>query len=83
MDIGASYNVLKGKGTLSARASDIFDTMRFSFDGDLPYVQDGSFNWESRTLYLGFNYRFGGGKNAALQRKQRDKNETQGGGGMM
>lgn len=82
-DIGASYNVLKGKGTLSARASDIFDTMRFSFDGDLPYVQDGSFNWESRTLYLGFNYRFGGGKNAALQRKQRDKNETQGGGGMM
>jgi hypothetical protein len=34
-------------------------------------------------LYLGFNYRFGGGKNAALQRKQRDKNETQGGGGMM
>lgn len=83
MDIGASYNVLKGKGTLSARASDIFDTMRFSFDGDLPYAQDGSFNWESRTLYLGFNYRFGGGKNAALQRKQRDKNETQGGGGMM
>lgn len=83
MDIGASYNVLKGKGTLSARASDIFNTMRFSFDGDLPYVQDGSFNWESRTLYLGFNYRFGGGKNAALQRKQRDKNETQGGGGMM
>ena len=83
MDIGSSYNVLKGKGTLSVRASDIFDTMRFSFDGDLPYVQDGSFNWESRTLYLGFNYRFGGGKNAALQRKQRDKNETQGGGGMM
>jgi outer membrane receptor protein involved in Fe transport len=83
MDLGASYNILKGQGTLSARAGDVFNTMRFSFNGDLPYTQEGSFNWESRTLYLGFNYRFGGGKNAALQRKQRDKNETQGSGGMM
>ena len=82
MDLGTSYNILKGQGTLSARAGDVFNTMNFSFDGDLPYAQQGSFNWESRTLYLGFSYRFGGGKNAALQRKQRDKNETQGGGMM-
>jgi len=81
-DLGASYNILKGKGTISARASDIFNTMNFSFDGDLPYKQDGAFYWESQSVYLGFNYRFGGGKNAALQRKQRDKNETQGGGMM-
>jgi outer membrane receptor protein involved in Fe transport len=81
-DIGASYNILNGQGTLSARASDIFKTMNFSFDGDLPYEQVGEFNWESRSVYLGFNYRFGGGKNVALQRKQRDKNETQGGGMM-
>ena len=82
MDLGTSYNILKGQGTLSARVGDVFNTMKFSFDGDLPYAQQGSFNWESRTVYLGFNYRFGGGKNAALQRKQRDKNETQGGGMM-
>ena len=82
-DLGASYNILKGQGTISARASDIFNTMNFSFDGTLPYNQEGAFYWESRSVYLGFNYRFGGGKNAALQRKQRDKNETQGGGGMM
>jgi len=82
-DIGSSYNILKGKGTVSARVSDIFNTMHFSFNGDLPYTQDGSFHWESRTVYVGFSYRFGGGKNAALQRKQRDKNETQGSGGMM
>ncbi|WP_235922001.1 TonB-dependent receptor domain-containing protein [Flavobacterium phycosphaerae] len=81
-DLGASYNILKGKGTISARASDIFNTMNFSFDGDLPYKQEGAFYWESQSIYLGFNYRFGGGKNAALQRKQRDKNETQGGGMM-
>lgn len=82
-DIGASYNILKGKGTVSARVSDIFNTMNFSFDGTLPYNQEGAFYWESRSVYLGFNFRFGGGKNAAIQRKQRDKNETQGGGGMM
>lgn len=81
-DLGASYNVLKGKGTISARVSDIFNTMNFSFDGTLPYKQDGSFYWESQSVYLGFNFRFGGGKNAALQRKQRDDNETQGGGMM-
>ena len=82
-DIGASYNILKGSGTISARASDIFNTMNFSFDGTLPYKQEGAFYWESRSIYLGFNYRFGGGKNNAIQRKQRDNNQTQGSGGMM
>lgn len=79
-DIGATYNVLKGKGTVTLRLNDMFKTMRFAFDGNIPYHQNGAFYWESRTLYVGFNYMFGGGKNKALQRKQRDANETQGGG---
>ena len=83
VDAGASYNVLKGKGTISARVSDIFDSMNFSFEGTKPYRQKGEFNWESQSVYFGFNYRFGGGKNRALQRKRRDNNEKQGGGGMM
>jgi len=83
IDAGASYTVLKGKGTLSARVSDIFDSMSFNFEGTKPYRQKGEFNWESQSIYLGFNYRFGGGKNKALQRKQRDDNEKKGGGGMM
>lgn len=82
-DIGTSYNILKGKGTLSARYSDLFNAMNFAFEGDKPFVQDGGFYWESRTLYVGFNYRFGGGKNKAMQRKQRDKNEKQGSGGFL
>jgi outer membrane receptor protein involved in Fe transport len=82
-DIGASYNILKGKGTISTRLSDLFKSMEFGFDGDRPFVQNGGFLWESRTLYVGFNYRFGGGKNKAMQRKQRDKNEKQGSGGFM
>lgn len=81
-DVGASYNVLKGKGTISARYSDIFKSMKFRFEGDNPYPQTGAFYWESNTFYVGFNYRFGGGNNRETQRKQRDKNETQGGGGM-
>ena len=83
VDAGASYNVLKGKGTISARVNDIFNTMNFSFDGTKPYRQEGTFNWESQSIYLGFSYRFGGGKNKALKRKERDNNEKQGGGGMM
>jgi len=83
MDIGSSYNILKGSGTISARFSDIFNTMHFAFNGDRPYTSNGQFNWESQSVYLGFNYRFGSGKNKAIQRKQRDKNETQGGGGLL
>lgn len=82
MDFGATYNVLKGKGTLTARYNDVFENMRFAFDGTIPFRQQGAFYWESQTFYLGFNYVFGGGKNKALSRKQRDANETQGGGGM-
>lgn len=81
-DIGATYNVFKGKGTITARYNDVFNNMRFAFDGEIPYRQHGAFYWESQTFYIGFNYMFGGGKNKALQRKQRDANETQGGGGM-
>lgn len=83
MDIGTSYNVLKGSGTISARFSDIFNTMHFAFDGDRPHKANGQFNWESQSVYVGFNYRFGSGKNKAIQRKQRDKNETQGSGGLL
>ncbi|MEW5676249.1 TonB-dependent receptor [Flavobacterium enshiense] len=82
MDIGTTYNILKGKGTITARYNDVFENMRFAFDGNIPYRQYGAFYWESQTFYVGFNYMFGGGKNKAMQRKQRDANETQGSGGM-
>lgn len=82
MDFGATYNILKGKGTITARYNDVFENMRFAFDGNIPFRQQGTFYWESQTFYVGFNYMFGGGKNRALARKQRDANETQSGGGM-
>nr|WP_320120353.1 TonB-dependent receptor [uncultured Marinifilum sp.] len=83
INTGASYRILKGKGTLTFRVNDIFEGMKFKFDSEVPYTQSGEFHWESRTAYLGFSYRFGSGKNKAKQRKQRDTHETQGGGGFM
>jgi outer membrane receptor protein involved in Fe transport len=81
VDLGSSLTVLKGNGTVTARVSDIFDSMHFAFDSTKPKLQTGEFHWESQTAYVGFNYRFGAGKNKAVQRKARDKNETQGSGG--
>ncbi|TRX36571.1 TonB-dependent receptor [Flavobacterium sp. ZT3R18] len=81
IDFGSSLTVLKGSGTITARVSDIFDSMHFAFDATNPKIQTGEFHWESQTAYVGFNYRFGTGKNKAIQRKARDKNETQGSGG--
>lgn len=81
LNIGSSYTVLDGKATISLRVNDIFNGMRFKFDSFEPYEQNGQFKWESRTVYLGFNYRFGNGKNRALQRKRRDNNELRATGG--
>ncbi len=80
MDLGVRQNLFKGKGSISVRVNDIFNTMRARFNGENPDVVVGQFRWESRMLNINFNYRFGAGKNRALQRKNRDKNETQGGG---
>ena len=82
-DLGSTYTILKGKGSITVRANDIFNTMHFGFDGNIPYKQEGAFYWESKGYYVGFNLMFGGGKNSALQRKQRDNNETQSGGGLL
>ena len=81
IDAGARLKVLKGKGSLSFRYNDIFDTMHFGFTSERPYKSEGNFYWDSQTVYLGFNYRFGNGKNRAKSRKRRDNHEKQGGGG--
>ncbi len=82
IDAGGRYSFLKNKATLSVRFNDIFDTMKAGFYGDNPYPQVGQFTWESQSLYIGFNYMFGAGKNKSLQRKQRDSNTKESGGGL-
>ncbi|MFN4198228.1 MAG: outer membrane beta-barrel protein [Flavobacterium sp.] len=79
-DIGFRYNILKGKGSVGMRFNDMFNTMRSRFNSDSPDNIRGQFRWESRMLSMNFNYRFGSGENRAMQRRQRDRNESQGGG---
>lgn len=57
--------------------------MKFAFKSENSYPSEGEFNWEWRIAYLGFMYRFRGGKNKTLQRKQRDDYEKQDGGGIL
>jgi outer membrane receptor protein involved in Fe transport len=82
MNLGGRLSVLKGKGTINFGFNDVFDTMRFRFGARKPFPSEGEFNWESRTVQLGFNYRFGSGKYRAKSRRQRDNDEKSGGGGM-
>jgi outer membrane receptor protein involved in Fe transport len=83
INTGASLSILQGKGSISFRVNDIFEGMKSKFKSTNPYPANGQFNWESRTAYLGFMYRFGSGKNKAKTRKTRDSNETQGSGGFL
>lgn len=82
IDSGVRYTLLDNKMTLSVRYNDMFKTMRYGFESNNPFPQEGEFRWESRTVYFGLNYMFGGGKNRAMQRKMRDDNTKQAGGGM-
>ncbi|MCL6275645.1 TonB-dependent receptor [Muricauda sp. 2012CJ35-5] len=83
VNLGARYTFAEGKGTISLNWNDMFNTMRFAFDGDRPYAQVGGFNWESNNVYAGLSYRFGSGKNRAKQRKRRDNNTKQSSGGIL
>ncbi|WP_395046309.1 TonB-dependent receptor domain-containing protein [Flavobacterium sp.] len=79
-DLGVRLNLLDGKGTLGVRYNDVFKTMKSTFHSSDPAILDGTFRWESQTVNVNFSYRFGSGKNKALDRKQREKNDSQGGG---
>lgn len=79
-DLGARLNILKGKGTFSVRYNDVFNAMKSNFYSSDPAKINGTFRWENQTVNVNFSYRFGNGKNKALDRKQRDKGDAQGGG---
>ncbi|MES1214515.1 MAG: TonB-dependent receptor [Bacteroidota bacterium] len=87
VDLGIQQIILKGKGTLKASVSDIFNTLHWSGTSDIAgqtlRVNGG---WESRQFRLNFNYRFGSNQvKAARNRKSATEDEnkrTQGGGGL-
>ena len=81
IDAGVRYNFLQGKASLQARINDIFNTFFFAYDQINPFIQSGEAHWESRTVYLGFSYKLGGGNTKERKRKDRSDNEIQEGGG--
>ena len=80
VNVGSRFSFDEGRGSISLNYNDIFNTMKFRFDGTSPYVQEGEFNWESNTIYLGLTYRFGSTKYSAKSRKNRSDDEKSGGG---
>ena len=82
VNLGGRYTFADGKATLSLNFNDVFNTLDFSGEGTTPFEQEIRFNWESHTVALGFQYRFGSGKYRAKSRKQRDQDEKQDSGGV-
>lgn len=78
MDFGLRKEVLKGKGNVNIRFSDIFNTQQFWIITDSEnFYLDTRFKRETQILYLGFTYKINGGSNR--KEKQIQSNESGGG----
>lgn len=78
-DFTAKQTVLKDKGSLTLRVSDLFNTRQFNNNAAGPGFEVRSRNKrEPRIVYLGFTYRFG---NAGDSPRNRRKDEQPDGGG--
>jgi outer membrane receptor protein involved in Fe transport len=88
MDIGVRQSMLKNKGSLSLRLSDVFYTSSWimSLDGN-GFSQEIERYFDSRVAFLTFTYQFGQQTrdNQSRRRGQRDSNgdDAEGGGEMM
>ncbi|KGL63926.1 outer membrane beta-barrel protein [Polaribacter sp. Hel1_85] len=83
VNAAAQLSVLDGNGAITVRGTDIFDGYKLDFSATNPFAQTGNFTLEYSSIYFGFSYDFGSGKNRARDRKYREKNETQGSGGVL
>jgi len=72
-DFAAKHSVLKEKGSLTLRVSDIFNTLQYNFNAYGTGFESVARNKrESRIVYLGFSYRFGNAS-AAPRSKRREE----------
>ena len=79
VNLGARYSFWDDRASVSVNLNDIFDTRIQQFSTTRPTPQVGRLKNDSRSVYIGLSYRFGGGQNKALQRKQREDNTAEGG----
>ena len=78
VDLGLQKTVFKGKATVKAAVSDVFQTMKWGGNSDFAGVKS-NFNghMELRQFKLNFNYRFGSNQvKGARQRKSAVEEET-------
>ena len=80
MNFGARYSFLKDKASLSINLNDVFNTRVNDLTATRPFPQEARVKNNSRRLFVGFSYRFGGSKPKTVQRKDRDDNTSDGGG---
>ncbi len=73
LDAGIRKEVLKGKGTITLSAYDIFNTLHFVMNTTSPnFDQQISRKWDSQIVFLGFTYRFG---SVVVQKQKPEKPE--------
>ncbi|MBB6460992.1 TonB-dependent receptor domain-containing protein [Flammeovirga kamogawensis] len=81
VDVAVSQKLFKGKGTLQARVTDVFNTYKFNvYSEGIGFNSDMTYDWESRVGYLTFSYRFG--KSGNKPRKKGKSGGKPSGGGM-
>lgn len=75
MDLGIQQKILKNRGTISLRFSDMFFTQQFTFSSVNidTYSFDTQRRWESRQIWLSFNYFFGKMVRGKQKRRLKDK----------
>ncbi|WP_460547834.1 TonB-dependent receptor [Hymenobacter daeguensis] len=79
-DFAAKQSVLKDKGSITLRVSDIFNTLQFNFNAYGPGFESLARNKrESRVVFLGFAYRFGN-ESAGPRPRRKDEPADDGGG---
>ena len=75
-EFAGKYLVLKDRGSITLRVSDVFNTLRFNFDSFGPgFESENSFKRETRVGFLGFTYRFGGTQQPEQRRRRGDQQQ--------
>ncbi len=88
VDAGMSKQILKGKATVKASVSDVFNTMKFQAESNFAgQIMNFKFRQESQQFKLSMNFRFGNnGVKPARQRAtgaEEELKRTQQGGGLI
>ncbi len=79
-DISIKKTILKDRGSVSLRLSDIFNTQAFNINiSDYNFTQEMQYKGNSRALYLSFTYKFGKPFKDSKPKKRKQRRDDGGG----